>query len=416
MTTREFAKNLFSQWSDEDFCAQPVFDKLLFQVLNGQRGVNAAGIQPINFTRWCKAMRDGDRVPSVGTIREALARMESRGFVYTDEDTGEVLIRSRIRRDELDKQPTMFLAALRILVCVDSPKFASVLAAELDRLVVPEVKGESPYSKRLRDSLGQTHEAAREHLRRLGDGFRTHLNGPTLGGSPGGSKGDTRGASNGESAGPSPRPGEMQTTLGGSPGGSKGPSGSGSVSGSGSSFVVGHLGGTREPDAETTDPTAGPGPRNEPPKSKTSEESSPPPPYPYRCRKSGPTGQPGPKANPLGPDAEPPTRCRKHAGTDDDPGPCGPCANFRKAHDRWAEREHRRQAQAASTAAHQAAELRTAAIEACGLCDADGYLPTRVVCDHVDRVDTNARGMAACRAALTKPDPETETETVEASR
>lgn len=26
------------------------------------------------------------------------------------------------------------------------------------------------------------------------------------------------------------------------------------------------------------------------------------------------------------------------------------------------------------------------------------------------------RGMAACRAALTKPDPETETETVEASR
>jgi hypothetical protein len=384
MTTREFAKNLFSQWSDEDFCAQPVFDKLLFQVLNGQRGVNAAGIQPINFTRWCKAMRDGDRVPSVGTIREALARMESRGFVYTDEDTGEVLIRSRIRRDELDKQPTMFLAALRILVCVDSPKFASVLAAELDRLVVPEVKGESPYSKRLRDSLGQTHEAAREHLRRLGDGFRTHLNGPTLGGSPGGSKGDTRGASNGESAGPSPRPGEMQTTLGGSPGGSKGPSGSGSVSGSGSSFVVGNLGGTREPDAETTDPTAGPGPRNEPPGNH--------------------------------PDPEPPTRCRKHAGTGDDPGPCGPCANFRKAHDRWAEREHRRQAQAASTAAHQAAELRTAAIEACGLCDADGYLPTRVVCDHVDRVDTNARGMAACRAALTKPDPETETETVEASR
>ena len=378
MTTREFAKNLFSQWSDEDFCAQPVFDKLLFQVLNGQRGVNAAGIQPINFTRWCKAMRDGDRVPTVGTLREALARMESRGFVYTDEDTGEVLIRSRIRRDELDKQPTMFLAALRILVCVDSPKFASVLSAELDRLVVPEVKGDSPYSKRLRDSLGQTHEAAREHLRRLGDRFRTHPNGPT----PGGSKGDTRRVTAGESAGPFPRPGEMQTTSGGSPGGSKGPSGSGSVSGSGSSFVVGHLGETREPDADT-DPTADPGPRNGPPENH--------------------------------PDPEPAARCPKHAGTDDDPGPCGPCGNFRKAHDRWAEREHRRRAQAASDAAHQAAELRAAAIRACGLCDPDGYLPTRVVCDHVDRVDTNARGMAACRAALAKP-AEPETETGEASQ
>ncbi|GAS98938.1 uncharacterized protein RMCC_5903, partial [Mycolicibacterium canariasense] len=98
---REYAKNLFSQWSDEDFCNQPVFDKLLFQVLNGQRAVNLAGIQPINLTRWRKAMRDGDRVPSEREVKAALIRMERRQYVYTDEDTGEVLIRTRIRNDDL---------------------------------------------------------------------------------------------------------------------------------------------------------------------------------------------------------------------------------------------------------------------------------------------------------------------------
>lgn len=88
MTTREYAKNLFAQWSDDDFCNQPIFDKLFFQVLNGQRAVNAAGIQPINFTRWRKAMRDGEHLPAVRDLQAALVRMERRGFVFTDEDTG----------------------------------------------------------------------------------------------------------------------------------------------------------------------------------------------------------------------------------------------------------------------------------------------------------------------------------------
>jgi hypothetical protein len=34
------------------------------------------------------------------------------------------------------------------------------------------------------------------------------------------------------------------------------------------------------------------------------------------------------------PSPEPPTKCPKHAN-DPDPPPCGPCANARRAHDRW---------------------------------------------------------------------------------
>ncbi|OBK04044.1 hypothetical protein A5637_13260 [Mycolicibacterium fortuitum] len=50
---------------------------------------------------------------------------------------------------------------------------------------------------------------------------------------------------------------------------------------------------------------------------------------------------------------------------------------------------------------HGPAHLTQAAIDNCTLCDSDGYRGTQV-CDHIDRTVTNARGSAACRAALTK--------------
>ncbi|WP_454232049.1 hypothetical protein [Mycolicibacterium fortuitum] len=390
MTTREYAKNLFSQWSDEDFCNQPIFDKLFFQVLNGQRAVNAAGIQPINFTRWRKAMRDGDQLPAITDLQAALVRMERRGYVFTDEDTGEVLIRSRIRRDELDKQPTMFLAALRILVVIDSPKFAAVLAGELERMEVPEVKGEKDYARRLRDSLTHTYVAAREHLKTLADGYPTPFPEPFDGDTTGPSRGPSTGPTLGGSTGPSPRPGETGPSRGPSTGPTQGPSGSGSVSGS-LTLVSTHLGGTREAESEPTGPTTPCGGCNGP-------------------LWTGADGNPHPSG--LCPDCrgksdpEPPRRCKKHAANpdaefDDD---CGPCANFRKAHARWQIRERRRHHAALSETAHAQAAARAAAIENCRLCDDDGYAHGSV-CDHnPDQAHTNARGIAKVRTALNGTD------------
>ena len=45
-----------------------------------------------------------------------------------------------------------------------------------------------------------------------------------------------------------------------------------------------------------------------------------------------------------------------------------------------------------------------AAINACNQCDEQGYRNGSIVCDHVDRAATTARGMQACRDAL-KPKP-----------
>lgn len=168
---REYAKNWFSTWSDDDFCTQPIFDKLFYVVLCGQRGVNNAGVLAINFPRWRKAMRDGDRVPTERELKESLRRMEKRRTVFVDEDAGELLIRSHMRRDELDKQPNILLSGLRFLATFDSAKFARVMLAELDRIEIPIINSEKPYAKQLRANLAAAAEGARTHLATLSEGL-----------------------------------------------------------------------------------------------------------------------------------------------------------------------------------------------------------------------------------------------------
>ncbi len=92
-------------------------------------------------------------------------------------------------------------------------------------------------------------------------------------------------------------------------------------------------------------------------------------------------------------------------GTDD---PCGACKTQRTVFDRWlaaqdVERRDAEQAKARAEAAERvsASAARAMAIADCELCDEDGYRDTRV-CDHQEHADTNARGIAAVRAALAK--------------
>ncbi len=55
-------------------------------------------------------------------------------------------------------------------------------------------------------------------------------------------------------------------------------------------------------------------------------------------------------------------------------------------------------------ARHAELEARAQDIAACQLCDRDGYRRPEltVVCDHIDHAPAARRGIAACRAALTK--------------
>ncbi|OMB96483.1 hypothetical protein A5733_11465 [Mycobacterium sp. NS-7484] len=314
MTTREYAKNLFSTWSDDDFCAQPIFDKLLFQVLNGQRTVNTAGVFPINFTRWRKAMRDGQAEPTERDLKAALIRLERRRYVFVDESTGEGLIRSRVRRDELDKQPNVLLSALRLIGTFDSPKFAAVMLGELDRIALPEVKGDSPSANRLRENLKRAEADARTHLARVSEGLSEPFAEPFAEDFPEGL--------------PEPfaRPGK--TSESGNPSGNPSLNPSVSVSGSVSVSKSPSVGGwVGEVDAEPNE-----------------------------------TGQTAAAPDRNGP---PPERCPKHIN-DTDPPPCGACRGYRQRRERWDAESGDRAAQARAAF--------WAAVRACPDCDDRGHI------------------------------------------
>ncbi|MCD2153445.1 hypothetical protein LQL77_06940 [Rhodococcus cerastii] len=157
---REYGKVWFSIFTDEHFTTQPLFDKLLYIALIGQPSLNYAGVQPINMRRLRKAMRDGDRLPDEQDLKVALVRLERRGYVYTDDDTGELLVRSFIRNDEVHRQPNILISALRLATQIESPKLASVLLGELSVLDIPGSK--NPVTQKKMD------DGRAEAVRRLG--------------------------------------------------------------------------------------------------------------------------------------------------------------------------------------------------------------------------------------------------------
>jgi hypothetical protein len=342
---REYAKNWITTWTDEDFCTQPIFDKLLYQVLLGQPPtlLNYAGVQPLSLRRWRKAMRDGDHMPGEEHIMAALARLEDRDYVYTDDDTCEVLIRSFIRRDEVTRQPYVMLSALRFAVLVESPKIASVLLTELtQRITVPAVEGTTDRAKKLREGLNRGFETAVTHLETLSNGVSKPFPKPfPMGYSRPAETPNGETLSNGVSKGSPIGSVVVEVEVAKSP------------------PIDGYFG----EGAAQTDETA----------------DTQPPPHP---------------------DA-PPRTCPKHPnGTDK---PCTACATARNTHNTWTEktaRAERARDRAEAAKRVQAARNAAHAITNCTLCDDNGYQGPKV-CDHTDRTDTNRRGLELVRAALT---------------
>ncbi|WP_244971572.1 hypothetical protein [Gordonia rubripertincta] len=350
---REYVKSWFSMFTDEDFAQQPYSDKWFYQVLLGQPALNYAGVQPMNMRRWRRAMRSEVGVPGEAALEQMLIRMERRGYVFTDDVTGEVLIRSFMRVDQVYRQPNTFKSALRALAHIESHKLAAVMLGELDRMPVPETK-----SDKLSAEIDELFAAARTHLEGLAEGitepFAEPFADPFAEGIP---EPFAEGIARPGKTDPFPE-GITEGIPEGSVGVEVGVISPSEVLTLGSSRAR-----AREADTVETQP----------------EPSTIEP----------PNGDP-----------EPPTRCKAHADDPDHTAPCGPCANFRKAHERWTERENRRRAQARSAEARTVAQLRAAEIDACDLCDERGYQGNRV-CDHdPDTAARAARGMALVRQQL----------------
>ncbi len=99
-------------------------------------------------------------------------------------------------------------------------------------------------------------------------------------------------------------------------------------------------------------------------------------------------------------DEPPPARCDEHI-RDLSPPPCGACADARRALEAW-EIERRASDQAARSAeAHKRAEVTRLAIDACGQCGPDGYLPGGRLCTHdPGQADRTKAGAEMARAQI----------------
>ncbi|WP_368681027.1 hypothetical protein R1X32_42685 [Rhodococcus opacus] len=336
---REYGKAWFSMFTDEHFTSQLNIDKFLYMTLLGQPSLNYAGVTPINFKRWRKAIREGDRMPSELEAKAALIRLERNDYVFTDDDTGEVLVRSFMRRDEVHKMPNVMLSALRAAAQVESPKLARVLAAELTRVALPAINGVSEGTKRLRLNLERAHRDAVAHLGTLSESAVEPFPEPFSEDFP---EGLPEPFSEGFS-----RPGETEPFTEGFPEGS----------------VVVEVEVAKSPNAD---------------------------------------GYVGGRvrARPATRTEPPPAHCSKHPEGAD--APCRPCGDARQAQTAWDAEQKRLTARAQSDEVRQRAEDRAQAIADCDICDEDGY-DRLTLCDHdPDTAERAKRGIALIRETLPK--------------
>jgi len=154
---RTEARVFTSIWSDGDFLSLPPLAQRLYMFLVSQRELTYCGTMPLRPSRWvpkaaglslADVERDlkeleGSAYPSAypaesgpgnGTLR--------RPFVITDSDTGELFIRSLLRRDNAWKQPNLLKQAMDASEEIESPRIRLALLAEVRRLPVDESPSE----------------------------------------------------------------------------------------------------------------------------------------------------------------------------------------------------------------------------------------------------------------------------------
>lgn len=128
---REFAQIRLSIWMDDDFTALTAEQQLVYLMLSSQPTINLAGVLDYLPGRLAR-LSGGLTASKVGKI---ITELENHNFVFLDEDTDEILVRSLIRTSGAWKTPNSAQAIALNAQQVMSRKLKSVLLAELRRVV-----------------------------------------------------------------------------------------------------------------------------------------------------------------------------------------------------------------------------------------------------------------------------------------
>jgi hypothetical protein len=128
---RSYGRLFTSIWNDQDFRPLSVGAKLMYSFLISQDDLEHSGIIPLRPTRWAR-----DLAEPVEDIRAWLKELDETRFTVTDDEAGELLVRSLIRRDDIWKQPNVFKAAASSARNSKSPQIKGTLHGEILRLTL----------------------------------------------------------------------------------------------------------------------------------------------------------------------------------------------------------------------------------------------------------------------------------------
>lgn len=117
-------------WDDPDWRRLSAGAQWTYFMLLTQKDLSKAGTMSYNPRKWAKGCESLDEAH----VERCIYELQERQFVYLDEDTDEVLIRTYIRNDGIWKQPNMLKSACRAAALVSSAVLRESLAFELSRI------------------------------------------------------------------------------------------------------------------------------------------------------------------------------------------------------------------------------------------------------------------------------------------
>ncbi|WP_333674503.1 hypothetical protein [Glutamicibacter sp.] len=129
---REQANIGTSLWGDRDWRELPQSAKYLYLLLLSHPSITYAGVVDWRPARLSMFSPD--------TTRESISRdaevLQKARFIFVDEESEEVVIRSYLRHDGILKQPKLSVSMANAYATISSKKIQDIIAYELHRLVV----------------------------------------------------------------------------------------------------------------------------------------------------------------------------------------------------------------------------------------------------------------------------------------
>lgn len=137
---RSEARVFTSIWKDPHFVGMDSDAQWLYLFLLSQDDLTYCGVMPLRERRWLPkaAGLTLDRIEHALKTLEASPRL----FVIADQDSGELFVRSLLRRDGIWRQPNLLKQARESADQIESPRIRAALLAELRRLPLDETPSE----------------------------------------------------------------------------------------------------------------------------------------------------------------------------------------------------------------------------------------------------------------------------------